>query len=377
MCVKHRNLTWTLALLFLSGALCIKMNVTYQLGHICAVKGSSVVIPCSYDYPKEHKVEEVLWGHEKYHIYDGPFLFDSAMKNTTSRFQFIGDKEHNCSFLIHQIENNDTGKYAFRFITDKDKFTGKYGPTLKVVDLNISLAKLNGSRSFKEGDSVNMTCTNSCDGGHRSSIFTWLKNGEPIHEGPVLYVSNISSTNTGNYTCSLKTQRATTSEVINIDVEYGPRNTSVSIIPLKEVDGSYFKCICTSNANPPVENYTWFKIDENDHLIVVGNQSVISVSDGGQYLCSATNKHGSQNSTVIVKFKEPFNRGLLLIPTVAVLLIVTTVIAITREQQVDSHHDDGGVIYSTVCSYYKKPKLNVYLGLLSTQRTEDINQQRL
>ncbi|XP_027140720.1 B-cell receptor CD22 isoform X3 [Larimichthys crocea] len=330
MCVKHRNLTWTLALLFLSGALCREMKVKYQLGPICAVKGSSVVIPCSYDYPKEHKVKEVLWGHEKYNIYDGPFLFNSTMKNTTSRFQYIGDKEHNCSFLIHQVENNDKGKYAFRFITDQDKCTGIYGSTLKVVDLKVSLAKLSGSRSFKEGDSVNMTCTNSCDDGHRSSIFTWLKNGEPIHEGPVLYLSNISSTNNGNYTCSLKTQRATPSEVINIDVEYGPKNTSVSIVPLKEVDGSsYFKLICTSNANPPVENYTWFKIDENDNLIEVGNQSVISISHGGQYLCSATNKHGSQNSPVIVKNKEPFNRGLLLIPTVAVLLIVTTVIAIT------------------------------------------------
>lgn len=84
------------------------------------------------------------------------------------------------------------------------------------------MTKLSGSRSLKEGDSVNLTCINGCDGGHLSSVFTWFKNGDPIHEGPegpVLYLSNISSTNSGNYTCSLKAQRERISEVINIDVE--------------------------------------------------------------------------------------------------------------------------------------------------------------
>lgn len=81
------------------------------------------------------------------------------------------------------------------------------------------MTKTNGNGIMKEGDSVNLTCINGCDSGGFSSCFTWFKNGDPINEGPILYLSNISSTNSGNYSCSLKTQRGTTSGVIHINAE--------------------------------------------------------------------------------------------------------------------------------------------------------------
>ncbi len=78
----------------------------------------------------------------------------------------------------------------------------------------------------------------------------------------------------------------------------GPKNTSVSVRPSTEVDaGSNITLICSSHANPPVENYTWFKI--GDDIMYVGHQPVFLSGDGGQYFCSATNKHGSQNSSVV------------------------------------------------------------------------------
>lgn len=72
---------------------------------------------------------------------------------------------------------------------------------------------------MKEGDSVNLTCINRCDARDLSSAFTWFKSGAPVYEGSGLYLSNISSENSGNYTCSLKTQAATASGVMNINVE--------------------------------------------------------------------------------------------------------------------------------------------------------------
>lgn len=83
-----------------------------------------------------------------------------------------------------------------------------------------------------------------------------------------------------------------------------PKNTSVSVTPSMEVDaGGNITLVCSSHANPPVESYIWFKIDDDD-ITDVGHQPVLFSGDGGQYLCSASNKHGSENSSVVtVKIK--------------------------------------------------------------------------
>lgn len=159
MRVEYRNLTWMLLLLlsgkynneilfqvcsgewnnlsitaFVPGALCSQWGVKYQRPDICAVKNSTVVIPCSFYYPDDQNVTRVMWGHGTY-TFHGPFIFDSKGNNTLSRFQYVGDEQHDCSLKIHHAQLNDADKYAFRFTTDKEggKWTGTDGSTLKVV----------------------------------------------------------------------------------------------------------------------------------------------------------------------------------------------------------------------------------------------------
>ncbi|KAM3597714.1 uncharacterized protein V6R79_008474 [Siganus canaliculatus] len=208
---------------------------------------------------------------------------------------------------------------------------------LFLSDLNVTLIQPNGRGVIMEGDSVGLSCTNSCDGDQRSSAFTWSHNRDPVSEGPVLYLSNVSSTNSGNYTCSLKTHTGATSAVLNIDVEYGPKNTSVFVTPSLEVEaGSNVTLICSSFSNPSVENYIWFEKDENGHSKFVGDQRVLVSASGGQYLCRATNKHGSQNSSVVtvtIKELRLFDRYLFIIPFAAVLLIAISAFAIIRKNR--------------------------------------------
>uniref|UniRef100_A0A3Q3N904 Ig-like domain-containing protein n=1 Tax=Mastacembelus armatus TaxID=205130 RepID=A0A3Q3N904_9TELE len=292
-------------LLLLSSVLFSKEQVEYPQQHICAVKGSSVVIHCSFFCPETAKVQSVKWGHERSSIYTGPFIFDSESNTSSSRFQYIGDNIHNCSFKIHQVEHDDEGKYAFRFTyrnkNKMDAFTGNVGPVLTVAALKVRLTKLNGNNTMKEGDSVNLTCINRCDGDGLSSAFLWFKNEEPVNDGPVLYLNNMSHTDSGNYTCSLKTHNGTTSGVRNIDVEC-----------------DNITLICTSKANPPVETYTWFKM--NGHNIInIGKEAELHFRkilhhDGGQYFCMASNKHGSQKSSLVtLKIKGKFIKMLLVV----------------------------------------------------------------
>lgn len=77
-----------------------------------------------------------------------------------------------------------------------------------------------------------------------------------------------------------------------------PKDTSVSVSPAFEVDaGTNITLKCSSHANPPVVTFVWSKID--DDILEVGRQPVLVSVEVGQYFCTASNKHGSQNSTVV------------------------------------------------------------------------------
>ncbi|KAM9744986.1 opioid-binding protein/cell adhesion molecule homolog isoform 2-T2 [Menidia menidia] len=323
MFAEHRNLRRTLMLLFFGGVLCNMPIVEYHQQEICAVRGSSVVILCSFYHPYIETKHTFSWIHIKPNLTIGRIIFNSSWRKGFRHFQYIGDNHNNCSLKINQVKNTDEGKY--RFMCNNSKRVTSVGPTLRVGDLRILVFNPNGDEAVKEGDSVNLTCVNSC--GYTSSVFTWFKNGKTINEGQVLHLRSLSSENSGNYTCSLKTHKAT-SGVTRINVEYGPKNTSVSV----KVSGSNLTLVCSSDANPAVENYGWYRTAD-DRNMKVGHQPVLLPGGSGQYFCSVANKHGSQNSSVVtLKMKDTttFTGHMIIIAVVAGLLIVSSVIAVKR-----------------------------------------------
>uniref|UniRef100_A0AAR2JWW6 Ig-like domain-containing protein n=1 Tax=Pygocentrus nattereri TaxID=42514 RepID=A0AAR2JWW6_PYGNA len=69
---------------------------------------------------------------------------------------------------------------------------------------------------------------------------------------------------------------------------------SVSISPSGEiVEGSSVTLTCSSDANPPVQNYTWFKEGGSSP---VGSGHSYRAPQRGSYYCEAQNEHGSQKS---------------------------------------------------------------------------------
>ncbi|KAI5606374.1 hypothetical protein C0J50_10015, partial [Silurus asotus] len=76
-----------------------------------------------------------------------------------------------------------------------------------------------------------------------------------------------------------------------------PKNISVSISPSGEkVEGSSVTLTCSSDANPPVETYTWFK--ENETSPVGSGQSYRPLQSG-LYYCEVQNKLGSERSAAV------------------------------------------------------------------------------
>ncbi|XP_050959256.1 B-cell receptor CD22-like, partial [Labeo rohita] len=90
-----------------------------------------------------------------------------------------------------------------------------------------------------------------------------------------------------------------------LDIQYAPKNTSVSAIPSSSVlEGSSVTLICSSDANPAVLNYTWSRESEGQlEQLQTGHTLTINRTDlkhRGWYHCTAQNKHGSQNSSVML-----------------------------------------------------------------------------
>ncbi|XP_066542123.1 carcinoembryonic antigen-related cell adhesion molecule 1-like isoform X2 [Hoplias malabaricus] len=191
---------------------------------ICAVRGSSVSISCTYSYPGPvHEVQRVLWClYPQNNCKYPPYVYDSDSSTASGGFEFVGDKKSNCTLLIRNVQVNNSGEYSFRFITDisKGKWTGAPGATLEVSALELWMSSSSGDRTLKEGDSVNLTCAVNCT--PSSPQFVWFKNGECLHEsGSILHLLTLTVGDSGNYSCALKPDESVRSEPVQLNIGAG------------------------------------------------------------------------------------------------------------------------------------------------------------
>ncbi|KAG5855768.1 hypothetical protein ANANG_G00000040, partial [Anguilla anguilla] len=124
-----------------------------------------------------------------------------------------------------------------------------------------------------------------------------------------------------------------TSPPKRLDVQYAPNNTSVSVSPSGEiVEGSSVTLTCSSDANPPVQNYTWYKKNDTGIWQAGSGQSLnfsnFRYWNRGQYFCEARNKHVGQNSTAVSINIEVGDRTALVWTVVGITVAVALVAAV-------------------------------------------------
>ncbi|XP_058865051.1 B-cell receptor CD22-like [Acipenser ruthenus] len=290
-------------------------GVHYPPQEMCALRGSSVVIPCTYDYPESFKgtvltVVTVKW----FGITDRDrYVYDSTGINVSpeyeNRTEYLGNKVKNCTLQIRDLQSTDAGRYYFRFETNQPdgKWTGASGVSLSVIvheEPKVTLDPPVPDHTVKEGSFVSLTCGfDRCT--LSESSFVWYREGQPIsNEKSNKLQFNVSYEHSGKYCCAAAEKSRIKSEEINLIVKYSPKNTSASVrAPGGIAEGSSVTLTCTSNANPPVSSYTWFRRDGNgdeekahqQHL----NFSSITSSNSGDYYCEAKNSLGAQNSSSV------------------------------------------------------------------------------
>ncbi|XP_035277699.1 B-cell receptor CD22-like isoform X3 [Anguilla anguilla] len=354
MGVRDRLHFWGLALLILPGVLGDNWGVWTPKTPICTVRGSTVVIPCNYSYPnKSMKVENVIWCKPEkcsdYHVDNG------SANDVTSQFKgramYLGDKKNNCTLKIKDLRYEDSGSYWFRFESqDKNKWTGVPEVKIEVTGLRVNITSSRGNKPIMEGDNVTLTCAanNSCN--LNQSDFTLLKNKQLTQGLPSPHTfKSISNQSSGNYSCALKDNRTISFEEIILDVQYPPRETSVSVSPREAEEGSSVTLTCSSDANPRVQDYTWFKNNitvpsENAMTYTISN---ICSRDSGQYHCMVRNEHGAHNSTAVslspaVKPSSQFLIALAVGIVLTVLAVALATIIYFKRRKAEGQTEDPG-----------------------------------
>ncbi|XP_078022603.1 junctional adhesion molecule A-like [Epinephelus lanceolatus] len=291
-------------------------RVTYTSTEICAVKGSTVEIHCSYTYPSRinsrfTRLTKKMWFKE----YEPVDLRTYPQYSGRVQYSFT---EKDCTLRITDLRESDSAVYKFRFTTDQPggTVTGSPGVTLSVTDLQVQVR-----RSFHSTWSE-LKCHNSC-ARLNHQYYVWYRNGQTIWEYTSSFTDILNPANT--YYCALKGYENYPSPSV-----YAPKRPSVSVCPSAEiVEGSSVTLTCSSDANPAA-NYTWYKT-KNQTLLSEEPQLVFSSiqsSDSGQYFCAAENELGkmmSDSNFVHVKCKSTRTMNIIrltLVVVIATLLLL-------------------------------------------------------
>ncbi|TNN47818.1 B-cell receptor CD22 [Liparis tanakae] len=343
MAGREAQCCWLLLTLALEGILAGDWSVRLPSSPICAVIGSSVVLPCSYDYPQSSSEPKEEGQRSTQASCLSPsvrlsYVFHSAgifpHPSYQNRVEYLGQPgTNNCSLRISDVRPADSGAYVFYLPVGK-----RWSSTTKTVWRRRGTPGWSHARVESRPDSsggvtasasppgdlavggaLRLACCGPADAPRVR--FTWFKSGGgggagPGRAGQVWNIAEVTPEDSGSYYCQIHGGDGVhNSTRLQVDVEYAPRHTAVSRAP----GGLPVTLTCSSDANPPVRAYAWYQgaacppaADRGLHpgrrrpAAPAGRRPTLSAADFtaeryGQHCCEARNKHGAQYRSVTLE----------------------------------------------------------------------------
>ncbi|XP_034543305.1 junctional adhesion molecule A-like [Notolabrus celidotus] len=290
-------------------------GVTYSHLQICASKGSTVKINCTFTYPGriaggEEELSKTFWFANRETLsqdIETSSQYSGRVKNTC--------EENRCTLRITDLRESDADQYMFRIITKSNKYFGRPGVKLYIPDLEVVIGTKNSGLQLK--------CLSSSPA---DTAFIWFKNGTRIKQENSQYHSPGLVLHADRYSCAVRGYEKCPSPSV-----YAPNPPSVSGSPSAEVKvGSSVTLNCSSDANPAA-NYTWYKKNGTPDLHLSSSEaqlvfSAIQSSDSGQYYCEAENSLGkatSESISIDVKWD-----GVLLVVAGSVAVVLLLILSL-------------------------------------------------
>ncbi|XP_073669997.1 sialic acid-binding Ig-like lectin 14 [Paramisgurnus dabryanus] len=300
-----------------------------------ALSGSCVTINCTFTinntYDKDLTDSAAGVWYKDGSQDNKNIVFNSRKSNLSFKGNITGKlKDKNCTTIFYNVTSNHAGTFYFRIEgNDGLKYTYKQNSSLGVIDSppkpTVQMFKDQMKvQEVLEGSSMCLRCSAKTLCSSSPPTLTWSSTDRlHLNESSRLQldqqkqteiISDLNFTATHlqhgvTFICTITyqiQQRITTAQNnITLRVLYAPENTSVSVSPSNSVlEGSSVTLICSSDGNPAVFNYTWYRENRGQlEELQTGYNLTFNVTNRthtGRYYCQSRNQHGTQNTSVLL-----------------------------------------------------------------------------
>ncbi|XP_064805677.1 B-cell receptor CD22-like isoform X2 [Oncorhynchus masou masou] len=304
--------------------------ITTMPDKLDVLTGSCVQIPCSFDIPDQNKytfnstiLTSGVWikGNSNFGEHPDNVIFNSSETFIRYQGKITGNmSQKNCTTVFFNVTTNYTNKYFFRIESQPYRATDPEKSVNIVVSDLPSSPILTVSGEVKEGTPVSLNCSAVAPCPEHPPELTWtlptqFTTENQLQENPDQTKSVLSTVtftpsylhHEKNITCTavypVGTSNKTAEHNMMLNVSFSPKDTLASISPADPVlVGSCVNLTCSSTANPPVTNFTWFKISGGKTTEVTYGQSYtlnVTSDNGGLYYCEGRNSHGCGKSNEV------------------------------------------------------------------------------
>ncbi|XP_035770379.1 B-cell receptor CD22-like, partial [Neolamprologus brichardi] len=216
--------------------------VTYTSTQICAVKGSTVVIGCWFNYPSRVNVLKRVWFTKVNNYNPEDLKTDPAYAGRVS----YSSHWKNCTLTIRDLRESDSAVYKFKFETDWEDFIGLPGVTLTVTALQVHVDTSSNSNW------ATLTCQSSCRL-HDHSSYIWYKNGHKVSSrNQNRYSVNLKPSD--SYSCAVRGREDFPSPSVCVR---GGTTLTVTDVQVSVSTGGQLYCV--TRCDPYVSSYVWYK----------------------------------------------------------------------------------------------------------------------
>ncbi|XP_056142034.1 sialic acid-binding Ig-like lectin 10, partial [Lampris incognitus] len=266
-------------------------NPTLTPSRVEVLEGTSIHLTCSAAAPCPSQLPTLTWT---------PDLGEAEEKPVTQAVTSV--LTFTASHLHHGQKISCTALYHLQAGKSDLSLTGSLTVSVLYPPNNTSVSP---PGPVLEGSSVTLTCSSVANPAVDS--YAWYSvDGDPIT--PVGFRKTLYpkvTEDNSQFYCEAQNRYGTqNSSIIQIDVQFPPKETTVSADPSGPLlEGHSVMFTCTSHANPPPTNYSWYHVNgDNENMVESGPTYGIDVAQlyhGGGYYCEAKNDYGEAKSAAI------------------------------------------------------------------------------